>query len=346
MIKWQVRAIWPIVQLSITGAQPQVLSHRVEDLIQHMPPEIRNVPTNIISGFLGTGKTTAILDLFTKKPDTEKWAVLVNEFGKVGIDGQIYRANDITVKEIPGGCMCCAQGLPLQVAVNRLLGEARPDRLIIESSGVGHPAGVLKTLKGKGFEQVLTLRAGICLLDPEYLINPAYQNNERFKEQIQFADILIANKTDLASTAALHAFALLSQTFDPAKVHIASTTKGRLNTGWLDYQHRQYTQEFTFETIPSEPSSGQSSEWRSHTFHYPEETLFDITALKHWLKNVGLTRLKGIIRTADTCYLLNYVTGQVEITPFDHQGGSYIEVIDPDLNIDSLKSDIRSCISG
>ena len=168
-----------------------------------MPNAIYNVSTNIISGFLGVGKTTAILNLFSNKPVTEIWAVLVNEFGKIGIDGRVYQASGISVKEIPGGCMCCAQGLPLQVAVNRLLRETKPDRLIIESSGVGHPEGVLKTLKGEGFKNVLTLKAGICLVDARFLLESAYQHNELFKEQLQLADVLVANKTDLASAEAL-----------------------------------------------------------------------------------------------------------------------------------------------
>lgn len=90
-------------------------------------------------GFLGVGKTTAILDLFKQKPKNENWAVLVNEFGKIGIDGAIYSAAGITVKEVAGGCLCCAVGLPFQVSVNRLLKEVRPDRLLIEPTGLGHP---------------------------------------------------------------------------------------------------------------------------------------------------------------------------------------------------------------
>jgi len=138
---------------------------------------IQNVATNIISGFLGVGKTTAILTLFANKPASEKWAVLVNEYGKIGIDCHIYHANGITVKEIPGGCICCAQGLPLLMAVNRLLRETKPDRLIIESSGIGHPGGVLKTLKGEHFNNVLTLKAGICLVDARHLLQIQYHNN-------------------------------------------------------------------------------------------------------------------------------------------------------------------------
>jgi len=305
-----------------------------------MPAEILNVPTNIISGFLGVGKTTAILDLFSKKPGAEKWAVLVNEFGKVGIDGHIYKSNNITVKEIPGGCMCCAQGLPLQVAVNRLLAEARPDRLIIESSGVGHPAGVLKTLKAEGFNKVLTLKAGICLVDPECLINPEYQQNELFKEQLQFADILVANKIDLASAKALLAFEKISSAFKPAKVHIAKTTSGRLDTDWLEYDHQLHAQEFSFKALPSD----QPQNWQTHTFHYSESTQFDIEALKYWLSTIDITRLKGLIQTPQGHYLLNYSAGQIDITQLDCEANSYIEAIDPDLNIATLESGISNCI--
>ncbi|VAW53620.1 Metal chaperone, involved in Zn homeostasis [hydrothermal vent metagenome] len=322
-----------------------------------MPSKICNVPTNIISGFLGVGKTTAILNLFSKKSDTTKWAVLVNEFGKVGIDGQVYQSNGIAVKEIPGGCMCCAQGLPLQVAVNRLLRETKPDRLIIESSGVGHPAGVLKTLSSKDFNNVLKLKAGICLLDPEHLINKNYQENDLFNEQLQFADILVANKTDLASAEALQAFQQLASTFKPEKTHIASTTNGQLNTDWLDYKHQPHKQKFSFKALSgtiSEASSGTFSEtpsknWQTHTFHYSENTRFDIEALKHWLSTVNILRLKGIVQTAEGYYLLNYSTRQVDVTQLKKNIkqplNSYIEAIDLDLNIGSLESGIASCIT-
>jgi len=102
-----------------------------------------DIPANLVMGFLGAGKTTAILHLLDTKPAGETWAVLVNEFGAVGIDGTVIAGQGVFVKEVPGGCMCCAAGLPMQVAVNRLLREARPDRLLIEASGLGHPRRVL-----------------------------------------------------------------------------------------------------------------------------------------------------------------------------------------------------------
>ena len=105
---------------------------------------IKAVPTNIITGFLGAGKTSAIVHLLQNKPKNERWAILVNEFGEIGIDGSLMQGQyseeqGIFIREVPGGCMCCAAGLPMQIALNMLLAKAKPDRLLIEPTGLGHP---------------------------------------------------------------------------------------------------------------------------------------------------------------------------------------------------------------
>ncbi|MCW9018042.1 MAG: hypothetical protein OQJ89_13815, partial [Kangiellaceae bacterium] len=112
---------------------------------------ITAIPTSIITGFLGVGKTTTILNLLKSKPSNERWAVLVNEFGEIGIDGSLFKGqqseeNGIFIREVPGGCMCCAASLPMQIALNRLLAYAKPDRLLIEPTGLGHPLEVLDVL--------------------------------------------------------------------------------------------------------------------------------------------------------------------------------------------------------
>ncbi len=80
--------------------------------------------TNLITGFLGCGKTTTIRHLLAQKPEHEKWAVLVNEFGEIGIDGALLADSGAVLKEIPGGCMCCVNGLPMQIGLNMLLQQA------------------------------------------------------------------------------------------------------------------------------------------------------------------------------------------------------------------------------
>ena len=99
------------------------------------------IPTNIITGFLGAGKTSAILHLLRSKPADERWAVLVNEFGEIGVDGSLLEGRhseeqQVYIREVPGGCMCCTSGLPMQIALNQLLTKSRPHRLLIEPTGL------------------------------------------------------------------------------------------------------------------------------------------------------------------------------------------------------------------
>jgi len=310
-----------------------------------MPDKIQNVPTNIISGFLGVGKTTAILSLFENKPINEKWAVLVNEFGKIGIDGYIYQANGITVKQIPGGCICCAQGLPMLMAVNRLLRETRPDRLIIESSGIGHPAGVLKTLTADNFKNVLTMKAGICVVDPRHLLNPAYQKNDLFKEQLQMADILVANKTDVADKDDMKAYNALTKSFSPKKEFITTTSHGLLKTQWLDYPHSVRYQDESFSINVDTLPAPQSEHWQTHSFSFPLTTLFALNAIKLWLEKTELVRLKGLLQTKDGCYLVNYANGQVDFSQYNDQTNNYMEVISDTINVSELEQAMMFCVA-
>ena len=101
-----------------------------------------SIPTNLITGFLGVGKTTAVIDLLKRKELGSRWAVLVNEYGDVSIDGALIEGSEpegVTVREVGGGCVCCASAPYLPVALHLLLLEAKPERLIIETTGLGPP---------------------------------------------------------------------------------------------------------------------------------------------------------------------------------------------------------------
>lgn len=160
------------------------------------------IPTNIISGFLGVGKTSAILSLLEAKPEHERWAVLVNEFGEIGIDGGFFEGvhseqSGVFVREVPGGCMCCASGLSMQIALNQLLARARPHRLLIEPTGLGHPREVLEVLSADHYQEVLNIQKNITLVDARKLTDIRYTLHETFNQQIDVADIVVGNKEDL-----------------------------------------------------------------------------------------------------------------------------------------------------
>ncbi|EGG95082.1 Putative GTPase (G3E family) [gamma proteobacterium IMCC1989] len=160
------------------------------------------IPTHIITGFLGVGKTSAILHLLSNKPNNERWAILVNEFGEVGVDGSIFEGqqtqeNTVFIKEVPGGCMCCTAGLPMQVALNQLLKKAKPDRLFIEPTGLGHPKEVLESLTSDAYRDVIALQKVLTLVDARKLSDTRYTEHATFNQQIAIADIVVGNKQDL-----------------------------------------------------------------------------------------------------------------------------------------------------
>jgi G3E family GTPase len=164
--------------------------------------KIEQVPTNIITGALGAGKTTLIHALMAQKPQHERWAVLVNEFGEVGLDAALLAGsedNGIFIREVPGGCMCCTSGLPMQIALNMLLAKAKPHRLLIEPTGLGHPQEVLQTLSAEHYKEVLDVRATLALIDTRKLTDQRWREHHTFQEQIQIADHIIVTKTDLYS---------------------------------------------------------------------------------------------------------------------------------------------------
>ncbi|MGB1544796.1 MAG: CobW family GTP-binding protein, partial [Spongiibacter marinus] len=159
------------------------------------------IPTNVITGFLGVGKSTAILHLLQQKPADERWAVLVNEFGEIGIDGSVLGGREsedsgVFISEVPGGCMCCAAGLPMQIAMNRLLSRSRPHRLIIEPTGLGHPKEVLAVLSADHYKDLLDLRATVTLVDARKVSDERYTQHPTFLQQLAIADVIVANKAD------------------------------------------------------------------------------------------------------------------------------------------------------
>lgn len=133
---------------------------------------ISQIPTHLVAGPLGAGKTTLLKHLLEhSRPTGERWAILVNEFGQVGIDAALLQrgGSDVSISEVPGGCLCCVNGVPFQVGLGRLLRRARPDRLFIETSGLGHPLELLTQLGKAPWEGVLALQPLIMILDAQAL---------------------------------------------------------------------------------------------------------------------------------------------------------------------------------
>ena len=301
--------------------------------------------TNLITGFLGCGKTTTIRHLLSQKPENEKWAVLVNEFGEIGIDGALLADSGAVLKEIPGGCMCCVNGLPMQVGLNMLLQQAKPDRLLIEPTGLGHPKQILSLLTSDVYQPWIDLRATLCLVDARQLSEPRYAENENFRDQLAAADIIVANKQDTYTPQdnnvlqQWHELQALSRPLyyaeqgkiDAALLDIAHSNNNELPDG--THHHGPVRQKglaaLSLKGIePWRRALNQGQGYHSCGWVFNAETVFDTVPLLEWIRLNPVERVKGVMRIAEGTLVVNRqgVDLQIEtrqIAPLD----SRIELI-------------------
>ncbi|MBS7662673.1 cobalamin biosynthesis protein CobW [Pseudomonas lalucatii] len=164
---------------------------------------LNNIPTHLIGGPLGAGKTSLIRQLLAQRPAHERWAVLVNEFGQIGLDAALLAsdADGVALGEVAGGCLCCVNGVPFQVGLGRLLRKARPQRLLIEPSGLGHPLQLLEQLRQPPWAGVLAVQPAPLVLDAAALAagQPLAASQQA---ALEVAGLLLLNKAEGLDAAA------------------------------------------------------------------------------------------------------------------------------------------------
>ena len=198
----------------------------------------RRIPVNVIAGPLGVGKTTTINHLLRLKPDTEKWAILVNEYGLVGLDEALMqpseirpRTSGIDIREVAGGCICCSAGFMFEVSLVLLL-QRKPDRLLIEPTGLAALSGILDTLDRPGIRESVDVRSILCLLDPKRLETDCLR--DEVKDQIEAADVLFASRADLTTPAEMDGFMAWANELFPPKRHVQAIEHGEVALDILD----------------------------------------------------------------------------------------------------------------
>jgi len=158
----------------------------------------RGLPVTIITGFLGSGKTT-LLNQILQNQQNLKVAVLVNEFGDINIDSQLLVSYEEDMVELSNGCICCTINDGLVEAVYRILErEHKVDYLVIETTGIADPLPIILTFIGSEFRDLTNLDSVITLVDAE-AFTPEHFESEAAYKQIVYADVVLLNKTDLAS---------------------------------------------------------------------------------------------------------------------------------------------------
>lgn len=178
-----------------------------------LTPEAK-LPVTLITGFLGSGKTTLLNEILKQFPNG-RVAVLVNEFGDINIDSQLLIAVDEDVIELTNGCICCTINNNLSEAVFRILAHRdRIDYLIVETTGLANPLPIATTFLASELWNFTRVDAILTVVDAEAFTPEHFGSDIAFR-QIAYSDMILLNKTDLVTEAALEALEQYLYTVKP-----------------------------------------------------------------------------------------------------------------------------------
>jgi G3E family GTPase len=319
---------------------------------------------NLIFGFLGSGKTTLVRHLLATRP-TEKTAVIVNEFGEVGVDGEILRGKDVDIVELNSGCLCCTLKGSLMMAVEELRAKAGVERIIVEATGVAQPGELTETLTDTTMKTAIDIGPLVTVVDAARFPKLAAMLGEFYEAQIENADILVLNKVDLVDAAALErvrdevrainagADIIFAERADVDPAYLLDrNVEGLLARSAAAGAHRD-------APAPGHDDHDGHAHGHAHEHDARHDPHADAPAESFVLKAPegasrprleaffrslpdSVWRAKGFMRVDDAPCLVQYATGQLEVTPAAARTNEYLVFIGRRLDPSALARDLAA----
>jgi len=194
---------------------------------------------NLITGTLGSGKTTLLTQILKQKPANETWAILVNEFGAIGIDGSILQGQNssnngsVHIKQIPGGCICCTAQHELKEAIEQIIKQVQPDRLLIEPTGLGEPDTLVDLLQSDIFHPRFDVQTTFAVIDCTSLTVKEVSQYLILQNVFNMADVIVLNKQDIADPQNLTQLYDYANSLFPTKTAIITTEQSKIDVNLI-----------------------------------------------------------------------------------------------------------------
>jgi G3E family GTPase len=295
----------------------------------------------LISGFLGAGKTTLIRHLLESSDrDMGRLALIVNEFGQIGIDGTLLRGRDMDMVELTNGCICCTIKSDFSRALQEIHQRVRPNTLLVEATGVAQPGDILDALFDDSVRQWIRLVCLVTVVDVEMfkareLLGPFYDN------QIRCADVVVLNKIDLLDGNEVREVDSMLEEMNPAGIRIPATYcavdsvvlfGARSSTGEAD--------------LPVHHGHDHHTAADFQTFSFRDSRPIDRDRLKGFLETLppNLFRLKGWIRFPDASVLLDFAAGRYRMTPSEGRERTALDFVGRNCNEAEILSGLKACL--
>ena len=259
---------------------------------------ISPIPVTIIGGFLGSGKTS-LLNHIINNTRGKRFAVLVNDFGEINIDAKLVVSVEGETISLSNGCVCCVIRDDLLKEVIRLFDrDPLPEHIVIESSGVARPLSVAETFFNPSVQRLVEVQNMIALLDADLVIDDQADYTDLAYSQIAVADLVVINKTDLASPRQIEDVRQKVEAIVP-RARILETTFGEVPLDLIfdDQMSRAVAglRERNNLLMPysAPPTNGEFATW---TFRSQAEWSFNALhrAVEHLPR--GIYRAKGMVR--------------------------------------------------
>jgi G3E family GTPase len=306
------------------------------------------VKVDIISGFLGAGKTTLIKKLILEEYTNEKVVVIENEFGKVNIDGEVLKNSGIIVQEITAGCICCSHEGDLIESIEEVVEKFNPDRIIVEPTGVARLSEVLASCRDSKYSELIEVNCVITVVDVKRFRLSVSYSKEFIDNQIKATKSILFSKTtgvkdeavqevidyirkinphanivnvdwnQVSAREIINAVEKKASLIEDKKRSLGKIVSGRIHQSNLEHQ---------FSTWEFESNSSFSCEKIKNIFHI----------LSNELEYGNIIRGKGILKNAGGKSLkFDFVSGDLTFEEYDFQDTGKVCVIGTNLEKDKI----------
>jgi G3E family GTPase len=305
---------------------------------------MEKIPVNIITGFLGAGKTTAIIQLLSQKMSDEQWAVIINEFGKISIDSQTLKSSTEkgNVFDISGGCICCSARGYFHDNLTEITNSGKFSRIIIEPSGLGGIDMVSEVVESN---PSLILMPKICLVDIHMVDIVRIHELPIYRIQIIKSEIIVFTKCDLLTDKLREAElkSKFNELYPGKDIREYSTISTLINGSNTVCQLKNH-----FRLAASPNKELEDSNFQKKIFIFDSDTAFESEKLIDiFTKYPEILRAKGHIRTKNNWLLINYTLSYSNFELCEIREQNEIVVITekvPDYFFEQLNEGIQNAI--